>query len=245
MISSEVGPGAPGDVRAFDVRTGGEAWSFHTVPRPGEYGYDTWPPNAWMDRGGANPWSGFTLDANTGIVFCGTGSAASDFYGRDRIGDDLFANCTLALDARTGKRLWHFQEVHHDLWDHDNPCPPTLVTVKRGGKSIEAVAQPTKTGYVFLFDRKTGSPLYPIVEKPVPTSDVPGEVTAKTQPHPVKPPPIARTRFTDADVTERTSEAHAFVSEKLRGYRYGNEFMPPSLGGSVITPGFHGGATWS
>jgi len=244
FISSEVGPGAPGDVRAFDVRTGREAWRFHTVPRPGELGYETWPPNAWVDRGGANAWAGYTVDLKNGIVFAGTGSAASDFYGRDRIGDDLFANCTLALDARTGKRLWHFQTVHHDLWDHDNPCPPTMVTVKRNGRSVEAVAQPTKTGYVFLFDRKTGDPLFPIVEKPVPASDVEGEVAARTQPVPVKPPPLTKTRFTDADVTDRTPEAHDFVMNKLKGYRHGEEFMPPSRGGSVITPGFHGGSTW-
>lgn len=245
FLSSEVGPGAPGDVRAFDVRTGKEAWRFHTVPRPGEFGYDTWPPNSWVDRGGANAWSGMTVDAKNGIVFCGTGSAASDFYGADRIGANLFANCTLALDARTGKRLWHFQTLHHDLWDRDTPCPPVVCTVKQNGRTIEAVAQPTKTGFLFVFDRKTGKPLFPVEERPVPASDLPGEQASPTQPFPIKPPPFSRQEFADEDVSALTPESRDYLLGKIRGYQHGSGYHPPSLQGSVIIPGFHGGATWS
>ena len=152
-------PCAPGDIRAYDVRTGKLRWTFHTIPRPGEFGYETWPPEAWKYSGAANNWGGMTVDPNRGIVYVPTGSAASDFYGADRVGDDLFANCLIALNAETGKRIWHFQAVKHDLWDRDFPCPPVLVTVDRDGKPVDAVAQTTKQGYVFLFNRANGEPL--------------------------------------------------------------------------------------
>ncbi len=171
-------PSPPGDIRAFDVRTGQVRWSFHTIPHPGEYGYETWPKDAWKHSGSANNWPGMAVDETRGIVYVPTGSAASDFYGADRIGDDLFANCLLALDAKTGKRIWHFQEVKHDIWDRDFPSPPSLVTVKRNGKTIDAVAQTTKQGWVYLFDRTTGAPLFPIEYHSYPPSDVPGEVAA-------------------------------------------------------------------
>jgi quinoprotein glucose dehydrogenase len=185
------------------------------------------------------------VDAARGIVFCGVGSAASDFYGGDRPGNNLFANSTLALDARTGKRLWHFQTVHHDVWDHDNPCPPLVVNVASKGKRIDAVAQPTKTGFIYVFDRITGKSLFPIVEKAAPKSTVPGEWTSPTQPAPLAPPALSRSGFTDADVTNRTPEAAASVKKQLTSLLYGKEHLPPSVQGTVVAPGFHGGATWS
>jgi quinoprotein glucose dehydrogenase len=238
-------PGAPGDIRAFNVRTGEERWRFHTVPRLGEEGHDSWPKNAWEKRGGANAWGGFSLDEANGILLCGTGSAGADFHGADRTGAGLFANCTLALDARTGRRLWHFQTVHHDLWDHDNPCPPVVVNVQHDGHSIDAVAQVTKTGYCYLLDLTTGKPLFPVREQPAPPSDVPGEVASATQPMPDKPPPFARQIFTDDEITTLSPQARDFVRAELRPLRYGQANMPPSLQGTVVTPGFHGGATWS
>lgn len=238
-------PAAPGDVRAFNVRTGQEKWRFHTVPRPGEFGNETWPPDAWKGRGGANPWGGFTLDEESGILLCGTGSAGADFTGADRIGDNLFANCTLALDARTGQRLWHFQSVHHDLWDHDNPCPPVVTTVKHDGREIKAAAQVTKTGYCFLFDLHTGKPLFPIHEQPAPPSDIPGEHAAPSQPVPQKPPALCRIGFTKNDVTDLSLEAKSSVLKQLATLRYGESNVPPSIQGSVLMPGYHGGATWS
>ena len=245
MIVSEGQPGAPGDVRAWNIRTGKEAWRFHTVPRPGEFGNETWAKDSWKERSGVNPWSGFTVDEKNGLLLCGTGSAASDFYGADRNGDNLFANCTLALDAKTGKRVWHFQTTHHDVWDHDNPCPPLVVTVKHNGKPTEAVAQPTKTGFIFLFDRKTGKPLFEVKEVAAQPSDIPNEQASQTQPVPTLPPALSPQLFTEDDVTDISPEAHAYVLEKLRGYRYGKTYIPPSEQGSVIAPGFHGGATWS
>ena len=201
-VSCGEGPGiaAPGDIRAFDVRTGKQLWRFRTVPRPGEFGNETWEGDSWKDRGGANAWGGFSVDRDRGLVFAGLGSAAFDFYGGDRPGENLFANCTIALDARTGKRVWHFQTLHHDLWDHDLPVHPNLVTVLHDG-GTDAVAQVTKTGYVFLFDRETGEPLFDIVETPVPASDMPGEQAWPTQPIPVKPPPFAAQFLDETNVT--------------------------------------------
>jgi quinoprotein glucose dehydrogenase len=239
------GPGAPGDVRAFDVRSGKEVWRFHTVPRPGEFGHETWPRDGWQNRSGVNPWGGFTVDAERGIVFCGTGSAAHDWYGADRKGDNLFANCTLALDARTGKRLWHFQNVHHDMWDYDNPCPPVLCTLRQGGSRRDAVAQVTKTGFCYVFDRTTGRPLFPIEERPVPTAAVPGERPSPTQPIPVKPPPLTLQRITEADITDLSPESHAEALARFRTYRSSGIFTPGSEQGTLTAPGFHGGATWS
>ncbi len=238
-------PASPGDVRAFDIRTGKEAWRFHTVPRPGEEFGDTWEKDAWKERGGANPWGGLTVDDENGILFCATGSAGPDFYGAGRKGDNLFANCVLALDARTGKRLWHFQTVHHDLWDHDNPCPPVVCAVNVEGKMVPAVAQVTKTGYCFLFERKTGRPIFEVKEIAAPASDVPGEVASKTQPTPVKPPAFSGQGMSDADVTDLSPEAHQRVADLLKGYRHDGPYAPPSERGTVVRPGFHGGATWS
>lgn len=238
-------PAAPGDVRAFDVRSGKEVWRFHTIPRPGEEFGDTWEKDAWKDRGGANPWAGFTIDVENAILFCATGSAGPDFYGAGRKGDNLFANCVLALDARTGKRLWHFQTVRHDLWDHDNPCPPVVITIKKDGQTNPAVAQVTKTGYCFLLHRKTGEPIFGVKDVPAPPSDVPGEVAAKSQPVPVKPPPLARQDLTDDQVTDLSPEAAKAVREKLKALRHDGPYAPPSERGTVVIPGFHGGATWS
>lgn len=242
--NSEGQPNAPGDVRAFGVRTGSEVWRFHTVPRPGEPFHDTWEGDSWVRRGGANPWGGFTIDEKRAVVFCGTGACSSDYYGGDRKGDNLFANCTLALDARTGRRLWHFQTVHHDLWDYDNPCPPVLVTVRRGRRTIDAAAQLTKVGMCFLLDRDTGKPLFDVVERPVPQSEVPGEHTSPTQPFPVKPPAYAPQGFSGDDVTNISPEARADVLATIRGMRTGPIFTPPSVEGTVVTPGWHGGSTW-
>jgi len=236
---------APGDNRAFDVRTGKEVWRFHAVPRPGEFGNDTWHGDEWKDRGGANAWGGLTLDAEHGILFCGTGSVNPDFWGAERKGPNLFANCTLAIDARTGKRLWHFQTLHHDLWDHDNPCPPVVCKVKRDGKEIEAVAQCTKTGYCYVFERKTGKPLFEVKEVPVPASDIPGEEASPTQPLPVKPPPIARQVVTEDDLTNISPQSHDYALKQLSSLRHGKEFIPPSEQGTICIPGYHGGAIWS
>ena len=238
-------PAAPGDIRAYDVRTGELRWSFHTIPHPGEFGYDTWPKDAWKTSGAANNWAGMSLDAARGIVYVPTGSAAFDFYGADRIGNDLFADTLLALDANTGKRIWHFQDVHHDLWDRDFPSPPALLTVVHDGKRIDAVAQTTKTGYLYLFDRLTGEPLFPIEEHSYAGSTVPGEVTSPTQPRPLKPAPYARQLLTEDMLTNRTPEAHAWALEQFRTFRSDGLFVPFGLDKqTVLLPGFDGGAEW-
>lgn len=190
--TSETPPAPRGDIRAYDVRTGKLRWSFHTIPNPGESGYETWPADAWKTAGSANNWAGMSVDTRRGIVYVPTGSAVPDFYGGDRTGGDLYADSLLALDANTGKLLWHFQGVHHDIWDRDFPSPPTLLTVAHNGKQIDAVAQTTKQGFVYLFDRVTGSPLFPIAEKPYLLSTVPGEHASPTQPLPLVPEPFAR-----------------------------------------------------
>ncbi|MCH7823394.1 MAG: pyrroloquinoline quinone-dependent dehydrogenase [Acidobacteria bacterium] len=236
-------PGAPGHIRAFDVRTGEQRWMFRTIPAPGEFGYDTWPPGAHEISGGANAWAGMTVDLSTGLVFAATGSASFDFYGANRHGDNLFANSVLALDARTGDRVWHFQAVRHDVWDWDFPAAPSLVTVTREGRRIDAVAQITKTGYVYVFDRRTGEPLFPIEERPVPASAIDGELLAPTQPQPVLPPPFARQGLTEDMLTRRTPEAHAAVLEQFRALESGM-YEPPSLAGTIVFPGFDGGAEW-
>ena len=238
-------PAAPGDIRAYDVRTGELRWSFHTIPHPGEFGYDTWPPDAWKTSGAANNWAGMSLDASRGIVYVPTGSASFDFYGHDRIGNDLFADTLLALDANTGKRIWHFQGVHHDIWDRDFPSPPALLTVKRDGNRIDAVAQTTKTGYLYLFDRVTGKPLFPIEEHSYPASTVPGEAASPTQPRPLKPEPYARQLLTEDMLTNRTPEAHAWAVEKFRSFRSDGIFIPFALNKQTVNfPGFDGGAEW-
>ncbi|HZS54318.1 MAG TPA: PQQ-binding-like beta-propeller repeat protein [Bryobacteraceae bacterium] len=238
-------PAPPGDIRAYDVRSGAIRWVFHTIPHPGEYGYDTWPKDAWTYTGAANNWSGMALDVKRGIVYVPTGSAASDFYGADRIGNDLFANCLLALDARSGKRIWHFQAVHHDLWDRDFPSPPSLITVTRNGRRIDAVAQTTKQGWVYLFDRTSGKPLFPIEYKKYPPSTTPGEVAAETQPLPTMPKPYARQLLSEDLLTNRTPEAHQWAVEQFRTFRSGGQFVPFTVGKeTVIFPGFDGGAEW-
>lgn len=243
-VSEGPGPSAPGYVRAFNVRTGRQEWIFHTIPQPDETGYETWPTEAWKYVGGANSWSGMALDEQRGIVFVPTGSAAFDFWGGNRIGQNLFANCLLALDAATGKRRWHFQFVHHDLWDRDLPAPPTLVRVKHDGKSVDAVAQVTKTGHVFVFNRETGAPLFPIEERAVPPSDLQGESAWPTQPLPVKPAPFARQLFTADEITDISPESHRAVMERFVKLRPHAPFMPPSREGTIIFPGFDGGAEW-
>jgi quinoprotein glucose dehydrogenase len=241
---SEVLPASPGDIRAYDVHTGQLRWSFHTIPHPGELGYKTWPKTAWTYSGAANNWAGMTLDVKRGIVFVPTGSAASDFYGANRIGDDLFANCLIALNAETGKRIWHFQFVHHDIWDRDPPSAPALVTVKRKGQDVDAVAQTTKQGYVFLFDRDTGKPLFPIKKRKYPRSDVEGEVTAKEQGLPLLPAPYARQKLTADMITTRTPEAHQEALERFTKFRSDGQFIPGSTQGTIIFPGYDGGAEW-
>ncbi len=243
-ILPETLPAAPGDIRAFDVHTGKVRWVFHTLPHPGELGYETWPKDAWTYIGGVNNWAGMCLDEKRGLVFAPTGSATFDFYGANRVGDNLFANTLLALNAKTGERVWHFQAVKHDLWDRDFPSAPTLVTVRHDGHAVDAVAQITKSGYVWVFDRETGKSLFPFEYRKVPKSDVDGEVTAETQPFPLLPPPFARQAFTEDMVTERTPEAHAAVLARLRQLRSDGQFVPPSLQGTVILPGFDGGGEW-
>ncbi len=238
-------PAPPGDVRAYDVRSGKLRWSFHTIPHPGEFGYETWPKNAWKYSGAANNWAGMALDPVRGIVYVPTGSAAFDFYGANRIGDDLFADCLLALDARTGRRIWHFQGVRHDIWDRDFPAPPALVTVKREGKSIDAIAQTTKQGFIYVFNRATGEPLFPIEYRKVPPSNVPGEAAALEQPFALKPAPFARQRLTEEMLTERTPEAHRWAVERFHTMRSDGQFVPFSIAkDTVVFPGFDGGAEW-
>jgi quinoprotein glucose dehydrogenase len=235
---------APGHIRAFDVRTGKVRWIFHTIPQPGEFGYDTWEdPEAWKKTGGANAWAGMALDEEAGIVYIPTGSAAYDFWGGDRKGDNLFANCLIALDANTGKRIWHFQTIHHDLWDRDIPAPPTLLTVTHYGKKIKAVAQTTKTGYVFLFDRLTGEPLFPIEEQPVPPSDLAGEKASPTQPRPLKPAPYVRQVFDEKDINPYSPDKDTILAT-MRRIRNGNMWTPPNQQGLMIFPGFDGGGEW-
>jgi len=241
---SENGDAAPGHVRAFDIRTGKIAWVFHTIPQPGEYGYDQWPATAWETVGGANVWSGMSLDEKRGLVFLPTGSPSYDFYGANRPGENLFGNSIVALKAATGERVWHYQTVHHDIWDRDLPCQPNLVTVTHQGKKIDAVAQATKSGFIFLLDRETGKPLFPIEERPVPTSDLPGEQTWPTQPFPLKPAPFARQVFTEAEITDISPEAKAHVTKRFKQVHTGQSFIPPSKAGTVILPGFDGGAEW-
>lgn len=235
---------APGDVRAYDARTGRIRWTFHTIPRPGEFGYDTWPAGAWQTVGGANSWPGMAIDTTRGVVYIPTGSATPDFYGGDRAGANLFANTLLALDANTGKRIWHFQSVHHDVWDRDLPAAPNLVTLTSGGKRVDALAQITKSGFVFVFDRASGKPLFPIDERPVPESDLNGEQTWPTQPFPRKPSPFARQAMTDSDLTTLSADAHAAALERFHTMRSGSLFTPPSREGTIVLPGFDGGGEW-
>lgn len=236
---SETLPGTPGHIRAYDVNTGKLRWTFHTIPHPGEFGYDTWPKDAYKLNGGANAWSGVVVDPRLAMVFAATGSASFDFYGSNRHGDNLFANCILALDARTGKRVWHFQAIRHDVWDRDFPAAPSLVTVNRNGRRVPALAQITKSGHVYVFDRKTGDPLFPIERRSVPASAVEGEKLSETQPLPVKPPPFARQVLTEDMLRDDPA-----VRERFRKLNSKGIFYPPTTEGTIIFPGFDGGGEW-
>lgn len=233
-----------GDIRAFDVRTGRLVWTFHTIPEAGEYGYDSWSPaNPRQRLGGANAWAGTAIDRERGILYVPTGSAAFDFYGGNRLGDNLFANCLIALDAATGKRLWHFQLVHHDIWDRDPPAPPNLLTVTHRGKRIDAVAQITKQGHVFVFDRVTGKPLFDIQETPFPQDAIAGERPSPTQPIPQKPAPFTRQTFLEKDINSWSVDREA-AGTQLRKARTGSPYYPLTSEMTVFFPGTDGGAQW-
>ena len=249
IVGAQAGEGygatAPGHVRAYDVRTGERRWIFHTIPYPGEFGYETWPEDAWKTFGGNNPWSGFSLDEERGLVFFSTGSPSHGHFGADRHGENLFGNSIMALNAETGERVWHYQLVHHDLWDYDLPTPPNLVTVEHDGQRIDAAAQVTKMGMLFLFNRETGEPLFPIEERPVPQTEIDGEKTWPTQPFPTRPAPYARHGFKESDITDRTPEAHAFVREQFyEPYGDSELYDPPSMDGKIVFPQFNGGTDW-
>lgn len=245
MRLSEGADAAPGHIRAYNVKTGKRAWIFHTIPHPNEVGYDTWEDSAsWKKIGGANNWAGMALDEKRGIVFVPTGSAAFDFYGGNRKGENLFANCLIALNASTGERIWHFQTTHHDIWDRDLPANPNLVTVTKEGKKIDAVAQISKQGLIFLFERETGKPIFPIEEVPAPSSDLEGEQAHPTQPVPTKPAPFTRQVFTEEEITNISPEAHDYVKAIWQKTKTGQRFIPPSKQGTIIFPGFDGGAEW-
>lgn len=244
MVSESL-PTAPGHIRAFDVRTGEQVWRFNTIPHPGEFGYDTWPPEAYKEFGGANVWTGLTVDEERGLVYCPTGSATFDFYGGDRLGQNLFANSLICLNARSGERVWHYQMVHHDLWDYDLPAPPNLLTIRRGGKEIPAVAQLTKQGFVFVFNRETGEPLFPIEERPSPKSEMPGEEAWPTQPRPTKPAPYVREIFSIDQITDISPESHAEILVKYSTLLPHVPFQPPSeKRDTIVHPGMIGGVEW-
>ena len=236
----------PGDIHAYDVRSGKLVWQFHTVPRPGEFGYETWPKDFWQRSGGGINWNELTIDEKRGIAFIPTGTGKWDHYGADRKGQNLFANSIIALDARTGKRLWHFQTVHHDLWDYDLSAGPKLLTVKHDGKNVDIVIQPSKQGFLYVLDRTTGQPLWPIEERPVPKSDVAGEEAWPTQPFPTKPPAFARQALTENDINPYLPETEqAEWRDKIRKARNEGIFTPPSLKGTLSIPGVGGGASWA
>jgi quinoprotein glucose dehydrogenase len=238
---------APGDIRAFDVRTGKLVWTFHTVPRPGEFGYDTWPADAWKTVGGANNWGEQSIDEKRGIVYVPTASPKYNFYGGHRKGANLFGDCLLALDVRTGKRLWHFQTVHHDIWDLDNNSAPQLTTIRRNGKTIDAVAMASKTGYLYVFDRVTGTPIWPIEERPVPqNTSVPGESLWPTQPFPTQPPPFSRQKFTVDDLNPHilTPEERERFRERILKARNDGPFTPIGFEDVIHMPGNQGGSNW-
>jgi quinoprotein glucose dehydrogenase len=235
----------PGDVHAYDVVTGELRWVFHSIPHEGEFGADTWPEGAWKTAGGVHNWSEFTVDEANGIAFIPFGTARYDFYGGDREGDNLFGNSLVALNARTGERLWHRQLVHHDLWDYDLPQAPKLLTIQRDGRAVDVVAQATKHGFLFVFDRMTGEPIWPIEEHAVPASDLPGEHASATQPFPTRPAPFANQSFTEDEINPFLPAAEQDVMrERLRTSRNDGLFTPPSFAGSIGMPGHNGGANW-
>ena len=244
-VPESPGHGPAGDVRAWDVRTGKLVWTFHTVPRPGEPGHETWQGDSWRNRTGVNDWTVITVDASRGALFLALGSPAYDFYGGDRKGANLFGNSLVALDALTGKLLWHYQLVHHDIWDYDPPAPPALITVRRNGREVPAVAEVTKMGLLFILDRRTGQPLFPVEERPVPASDVPGESAWPTQPIPVKPPPLSRSSFSEEDLTDVTPESRRYCSELFSKLKNHGRYTPYGTSPVVVFPGTLGGGTWS
>jgi quinoprotein glucose dehydrogenase len=235
---------APGYIRAYDCKTGKLVWTFHTIPHPGEKGYETWPPDAYKYAGGANCWAGMSIDNKRGMVFLALGSPTYDYYGADRIGANLFGNCVLALDAATGQYKWHFQTVHHDIWDYDLASPPNLVTVKHEGKDVDAVAQITKHGFVFVLNRETGESLFPIEERKVPASNIPGEQAFATQPFPLKPQPFVKQSMTEDDLTHFSDADHAAILKQFRSLRYEGLFTPPDLKGTLSIPATRGGGNW-
>ena len=237
---------APGDVRAFDVRTGELVWTFHTIPHPGEFGYETWPPDAWKTVGGANVWTEFTVDVERAIVYLPVASAKYNFYGADRAGSNLFSNSLVAVNARTGERLWHFQFIHHDIWDYDPATAPKLLTIEHQGEQVDIVAQATKQGFVYVFNRVTGEPIWPIEERPVPQgTEMPRETLWPTQPFPTKPPPFARQSFTSADLNSFMSpEDHERFRIGIEGARNEGLFTPPGRGNTIQMPGNNGGSNW-
>jgi len=234
----------PGFIRAYDCTTGKLVWTFHTVPYPGEPGYETWSTDAYKVVGGVNNWAGMSIDSKRGMVFLGLGSPSYDFYGKDRKGSNLYGNCVIALDAATGKHIWHFQTVHHDMWDYDLPAPPVLVTINKNGEKVDAVAQITKQGFVFVFNRETGESLFPIEERRVPASNLPGEEASPTQPFPLKPKPFARQSITEADLTNYSPADHDSLVKKFRSMRYEGLYTPPDLKGTLQLPGTRGGGEW-
>ena len=238
------GRGPYGDVRAYDVRSGKPVWRFHLVPRPGEAGHETWEGDSWQDRLGANVWSVMSVDPERGMIFLPVGGAAHDFYGGDRKGQNLFASSLVALEAATGKRVWHFQTVHHDLWDYDTPAQPVLFNLRRGGKEIPAVAQVTKMGFVYVLDRLSGQPLFPVEERPVPASEVPGEAAWPTQPFPTKPAPLSRLAITRAELSKVTPESEATCASLFDAATNGSIFTPLGLKPTLYFPGLHGGGHW-
>jgi quinoprotein glucose dehydrogenase len=238
---------APGDIRAFDVRTGKLVWTFHTVPRPGEFGYDTWPEDAWKTVGGANNWGEQSIDEKRGIIYVPTASPKYNFYGGTRKGANLFSDCILALDVRTGKRLWHFQTVHHDIWDLDNNSAPQLTTIRQNGRTIDVVAVASKTGYLYVFDRVTGKPIWPIEERPVPQkTEVPGEELWPTQPFPTSPPPFSRQKFTADDLNPHilTPQEREQFRQRILKARNDGPFTPIGFTDVIHMPGNQGGSNW-
>lgn len=236
---------APGHIRAYNAKTGSLEWIFHTIPHPGEFGYETWPKDYFLTGGGANAWGGLSIDQERGIVFAPVGAATHDFYGADRLGAGLFANSVVAIDASTGAYRWHFQVSHHDVWDYDLPSAPNLITINHNGKMVDAVAQLTKQGFIFVLDRETGEPLFEVEERPVPQSTVPGETSWPTQPFPLKPPPLVRQQFSMDLVSDITAESRENILEQIEGYTLGGIYSPPSISGTIQLPGFRGGAEWS
>ncbi|WPP53549.1 outer membrane protein assembly factor BamB family protein [Catalinimonas niigatensis] len=241
---SEVYGAAPGHIRAYNVRTGELEWTFHTIPQPGEAGYETWPKDAWTYTGGANNWGGMSLDEERGMVFVPLGSPTYDFYGANRKGKNLYGNCIVALNAQTGELIWYYQTVHHDVWDYDLPAPPNLVTIRREGKEIDAVAQTTKTGFLFVLDRETGEPLFPVEEREVPASLIPGEETWPTQPFPLKPKPYARQQIGVDDLADFSPEMHDTLQNMFQSFRYEGLYTPPDPRGTLMMPGTRGGSEW-